>query len=184
MSDWYVIKSKPKAERRALREIEKLGIEAYLPEYQIERMNRRLRVRKVTTLCHFPRYLFALLEPRHFGWIRDCKGVADVLPGFPMSPQPVPADDVLALRDAQASHLFDDTDHARRLRGETVKNTLAATRKRLIGKNVRVADGPFTSFPGVVEAVESLERLKVTIEIFGRPTPVELEMGQIEELAA
>jgi len=184
MGNWYVIKSKPKGERKALREIQKLGIEAYLPEYQIERMNRRLRIRKVSTLCHFPRYLFALLEPQDFGAIRDCTGVADVLPGFPQDPQPVPAGDVLALRDAQARHLFDDTDQARRLRGETVKNTLAATRKRLRGKRVRVADGPFAGFPGRVEAVESLERLKVTIEIFGRPTPVQLDLGQIEELAA
>lgn len=184
MAHWYVIKSKPKGERKALREIQKLGIEAYLPEYQIERLNRRLRIRKLSTLCHFPRYLFALLDPRDFGAVRDCTGVADVLPGFPLSPQPVPAGDVLALRVAQAAHLFDDTDQARRLRGETVKNTLAAVRKRLSGKRVRVADGPFASFPGEVEAVHSLERLRVIIDIFGRPTPVELEMGQIEELAA
>lgn len=184
MGHWYVIKTKAKAERKALREIEKLGIEAYLPEYQIERMNRRLRIRKVTTLCHFPRYLFALLNPRDFGAVHDCNGVADVLPGYPQNPQPVPASDVLALREAQASHLFDDTDHARRLRGETVKNTLAATRKRLADKKVRITAGPFLSFQGEVEAVHSLERLQVIIDIFGRPTPVELEMGQIEELAA
>lgn len=184
MGNWYVIKSKPKGERKALREIQKLGIEAYLPEYQIERLNRRLRIRKVSTLCHFPRYLFALLEPRDFGAIRDCTGVADVLPGFPQDPQPVPAGDVLALRDAQARHLLDDTDQARRLRGETIKNTLAGMRKRLTTKPVRIKDGPFTSFEGEVEAVNSLERLTVLINIMGRPTFVEIKMDQIEELAA
>lgn len=184
MGNWYVIKSKPKGERKALREIQKLGIEAYLPEYQIERLNRRLRIRKVCTLCHFPRYLFALLEPRDFGAIRDCTGVADVLPGFPLDPQPVPAGDVMALREAQAAHLFDDTDQARRLRGETVKNTLAAMRKRLVDKKVRITAGPFVSYQGDVEAVGTLERLTVLIHLMGRPTPVELAMGQIEELAA
>lgn len=181
---WFVLETKPKMERTALREITKLGIEAYLPEYQIERLNRRLRISKISTLCHFPRYEFALLGPGDMAAVRACRGVADILPGFPMAPQPVPAADVEALRDAQAKHLFDDTDKARRLRGETVRNTLAATRKRLVGKKVRVADGPFTSFPGEVEAVTSLERLRVIIDIFGRKTPVELEMGQIEELAA
>lgn len=181
---WYAIKTRPKMERKAEREIRKAGIEAYLPEYEIERFNRRLKIRKVTTLCHFPRYLFALLTEADFGKLRDCNGVIDVLPGFPLRPMPVPAADVEALRDAQAKHLFDDTDHARRLRGETVKNTLAGMRKRLKGKKVRVTEGPFTSFSGDVEAVHSLERLTVVIDLFGRATPVELESGQIEELAA
>lgn len=181
---WYVIKTKPKMERTALGEMTKLGIEAYLPEYQIERLNRRLRITKISTLCHFPRYEFALIDARDFGAVRACRGVADILPGFPMAPQPVPAADVLALRDAQARHLLDDTDKARRLRGETTKNTLAGMRKRLTTKPVRIKDGPFLSFEGEVEAVHSLERLRVIIDIFGRKTPVELEMGQIEELAA
>lgn len=184
MGHWYAIQTRAKGERKALREIRKAGIEAYLPEYQVERFNRRLKVRKITTLCHFPRYLFARLEAGDFGAVRACDGVADVLPGFPMSPRPVADKDVLELRDAQERNLFDDTDYARRLRGETVKNTLSALRKRLRGKMVRVKDGPFTSFAGEVEAVHSLERLTVLIDMFGRPTPVELEVGQFEEMAA
>lgn len=184
MAHWYVIKTKAKMERTALREITKLGIDAYLPEYQVERMHRRLRIKKISTLCHFPRYEFALMTPAEFGAVRACRGVADILPGFPMEPQPVPAKDVLELRAAQMAHLFDDTDKARRLRGETVKNTLAGVRKRLLNSPVRIKDGPFASFPGEVDAVHSLERLRVVIEIFGRQTPVELEMGQVQELAA
>lgn len=181
---WYVIQTRSKSERQSRDEIEKLGIQAYLPEYQIERFNRRLKVRVVSTLCHFPRYLFAQLGPDDFHAVRECKGVSDVLPGFPREPVPVPASDVLSLMDAQARMLFDDTDKARRRRGETVKNTLQALRKRLVGKPARIKDGPFTSFAGSVDAVHSLERLRVVIDIFGRPTPVELERGQIEELAA
>jgi transcriptional antiterminator NusG len=184
MAHWFAVKTRPKGERKALRELTKAGIEAYLPEYQIERFNRRLKVRKVTTLCHFPRYLFALLDADDFGKVRAAEGVADVLPGFPMAPMPVPFKDVLELRDAQAKHLFDDTDQARRLRGETVKNTLAGMRKRLKNKRVQIKSGAFYGFPGDVEAVLSLERLRVTISIFGRETPVELESSQIEELAA
>lgn len=77
MSRWYALRAAVRSERPALKELQLAGFDAYLPEFKIERFNRKKRVKIVTTLCLFPGYLFVQLEPHQFGAARRCKGVVD-----------------------------------------------------------------------------------------------------------
>lgn len=53
-----------------------------------------------------------------------------------------------------------------------------------IGENVKISEGPFETFTGLVDEVDqSKKKLKISVSIFGRPTPVELEFHQVEKIS-
>ncbi len=80
------------------------------------------------------------------------------------------------LRDAEVARLIDQVEE-----GLEKPRTLITFD---IGENVTVTDGPFEGFSGQVEEVdEDQSRLKVSVSIFGRATPVELEFTQVSKLA-
>jgi transcriptional antiterminator NusG len=83
-------------------------------------------------------------------------------------PQPIP--------DAQAARMLDTKEEAA-AHGAKQKITVDYE----IGDAVKVLDGPFASFNGTVEELDfDRSRVKVSVSIFGRATPVELEFEQVE----
>jgi transcriptional antiterminator NusG len=116
----------------------------------------------------FPGYVLVKMNLTDETWhlVRDIPKVTGFL-GSKMRPSPITeAEAVRMLRQAQ-----EGTEHRR-------PAVLFE-----IGEQVRVADGPFTSFNGVVEDVdEDKGRVKVSVSIFGRSTPVELEYTQVEKV--
>lgn len=116
----------------------------------------------------FPGYVFVNMEMSDETWhlVRDVPKVMGFIGGHGDRPAPIPD------REAQAI--------LRRMQEGATK-----PRPKVLyepGEVVRVVEGPFTDFNGVVEEVDyEKNRLKVSVLIFGRSTPVDLEFSQIEK---
>lgn len=182
MGHWYAIRTNIKAEHKALRELRLAGFETYMPEFSIERHNRKKRKNIITTLILFPRYLF-LRQHGLPDWysVRRCNGVESVL-GINGTPIAIPEASIVKLQEAQANLDWDDTEAARRRRGLTKKNMFETQKQKLEGATVLITEGPFKSFEGLVSDVTAINKLNVEISVFGRPTPIALELGQVQVL--
>jgi transcriptional antiterminator NusG len=124
------------------------------------------RGKKVTSERRFmPGYVLVHMEMTDRGYhlITSINRVT----GF-LGPQGKP----MPMRDAEVNQILNRVEE-----GEAQPRNLI---RFDIGENVSVTDGPFEGFSGMVEEVdENTSRLKVTVSIFGRPTPVELEFTQV-----
>jgi transcriptional antiterminator NusG len=118
---------------------------------------------------HFPGYVLVKMDMTDDAYhlVKNTPKVTGFL-GTQNKPMPIPDKDV------------------QRLLGEVEQAAAARPRQLIsfeIGERVRVTDGPFQSFEGSVEEVDDdTNRLKVSVAIFGRPTPVDLEFAQVEKI--
>jgi len=126
------------------------------------------RGKKVTTERRFmPGYVLVRMEmsDRGFHLISNINRVT----GF-LGPQGKPS----PMRDSEVQAIL-----GRVAEGEAAPRTLIRFE---IGEKVKVADGPFEGFDGMIEEIdEQAQRLKVAVSIFGRETPVELEFTQVSK---
>ena len=126
------------------------------------------RGKKVTTERRFmPGYVLVRMElsDEAYHLVNSTNRVT----GF-LGPQGRP----MPMRDAEVNHILNRVQE-----GETAPRQLISFE---IGENVKVNDGPFEGFDGAVEEVDDEnQRLKVTVSIFGRATPVELEYTQVSK---
>jgi len=116
----------------------------------------------------FPGYVLVNMEMNNDTWhlVKETPRVLGFIGGTPDKPA--------SISDAEASSIL-----------QRVEEGVDKPRPKVVfepGEVVRVNDGPFTDFNGVVEEVNyEKSRLRVSVLIFGRSTPVELEFGQVEK---
>ncbi|MEM9170895.1 MAG: transcription termination/antitermination protein NusG [Pseudomonadota bacterium] len=171
---WYIVHAYSNFEKKVadaiLQGAEDQGLSDLVEEVLVptEEVTEVRRGRKVNTERRFfPGYVLlkGSLTNELYHLIKSTPKVTGFL-GSGAKPMPVPQKEVDRIRGVME-------DSAERPRPTITFD---------IGENVRVVDGPFASFSGVVEQVdEETARLKVSVSIFGRATPVELEFGQVEK---
>ncbi|MFN0218674.1 MAG: transcription termination/antitermination protein NusG [Hyphomicrobium sp.] len=172
---WYIVHAYTNFERKvadAIRERAKAGGLDHLFEDIVvptEDVVEVKRGRKISTERKFlPGYVLVKMKMTDaaFVMIKNTPKVTGFL-GADNKPMPIPEDEAMRIL------------HQVKEGVERPKPTITFE----VGENVKVADGPFASFTGVVEEVdEERSRVKVAVSIFGRPTPVELEFSQVEKV--
>lgn len=182
---WYVVQCIRGSDLQALGAFERFKIATYYPKImQLKPLPRRRmsagqRASGMTVMAPqetalFPRYVFAHFDIRETDWHAafDYAGVGGFMcrSGMPIW---MPDAEIAGLKRRENNGLISGKESFRAVFS--------------IGDEVMVTDGPFASFPGIVEqgldvAIGDLEpglRIKVAVNIFGRATPVELEYWQV-----
>ena len=173
---WYVVRAVSGQENKIRSymesEINRLGFsklveEILVPTHQITQVKKGKRTKKESK--YFPGYVLIKSEMDNniYHMIKNIKRVSGFLGSKGI---PVPVSD----------------KEIEKILGQ-IKDGVAQPKSGIeysVGEKVQVVDGPFASFSGMVEDIdEEKSRLKVSVSIFGRPTPVDLEYNQVEKVS-
>ena len=174
MKNWYIVQSHSSFENKVAKlireEAEKTKIsekieEIVVPTHDVTEVKRGKRVQRKKK--YFPGYVLIKSEMNNdlYHMIKNIKKVSGFL-GSKGVPSPV-----------------SDTE-IEKILGQ-IKDGVAQPKSGIeyfVGEKVQVIDGPFASFSGMIEDIDEEKlRLKVSVSIFGRPTPVDLEYNQVEK---
>ena len=174
MKNWYIVQSHSSFENKVAKQIreeaEKSKISEKIdgiivPTHDVTEVKRGKRIQRKKK--YFPGYVLIKSEMNNdlYHMIKNIKKVSGFLGSKGI---PVPVSD----------------NEIERILGQ-IKDGIAQPKSGIeysVGEKVQVIDGPFASFNGLVEDVdEEKSRLKVSVSIFGRPTPVDLEFNQVEK---
>ena len=174
MKSWYIVQSHSSFENKVAQlikeEAEKAKVqekieEIVVPTHNITEVKRGKRVQRKKK--YFPGYVLIKSEMDNelYHMIKGIKKVSGFL-GSKGTPVPVSDKEI------------------EKILGQ-IKDGVSQPKSSIeynVGEKVQVIDGPFASFSGMVEDVdEEKARLKVSVSIFGRPTPVDLEFNQVEK---
>jgi transcriptional antiterminator NusG len=172
---WYVVHAYSQYEnnvKKALKErIERAGLSDKFGEILVpteEVMEIREGQKRMTERKFFPGYVLVQMEMNEDTWhlVKSTPKVMGFIGGTPDKPAPI--------SDKEAEKILNRvTESVEKPKPKTLYEP---------GESVRVTDGPFADFSGVVEEVNyDKNRLRVAVLIFGRSTPVELEFSQVEK---
>ena len=177
-AQWFVIRTISGQEKKVKvyleSEIDRLKLQPFIMQIVIptEKVFEMRGGKKRTRERNFmPGYMLveAILQPELIQIIRNVPGVIDFL-GSEKGDHPIP------LREAEVRKILGKVDEMKDM-GEMIETPY------IIGESVKVIDGPFSGFSGLVEEVDNdKKKLKVVVKIFGRNQPLEMNYLQVERL--